>query len=84
MCDNCFIVMEDMNKNLLTNREKEVLQLIAKGFTNPEIAEILFISIHTVKAHLESLYYKFSVHNKVQVVVRALKEDWVDLNDITE
>ena len=46
-----------MNK-LLTEREKNVLYYLTQGFTNVEIAKKLYISVHTVKAHLEAIYEK--------------------------
>ena len=55
--------------NNLTEREKEVLELIIQGKSNPHIANELILSIHTVKAHLESIYKKLGVHNKVQAAV---------------
>ena len=55
--------------NNLTEREKEVLELIIQGKSNPQIANELILSIHTVKAHLESIYKKLGVHNKVQAAV---------------
>ena len=55
--------------NNLTKREKEVLELIIQGKSNPQIANELILSIHTVKAHLESIYKKLGVHNKVQAAV---------------
>lgn len=55
--------------NNLTEREKEVLELIIQGKSNPQIANELVLSIHTVKAHLESIYKKLGVHNKVQAAV---------------
>lgn len=60
------------NENLLTTREKEILSLIIDGKSNPEIADTLIISIHTVKAHIESIYRKFGVHNKVQASIYAI------------
>lgn len=63
----------NMNEtNEITQREKEVLALIADGKSNPEIAETLMISMHTVKAHIESIYRKLKVHNKVQAAVYAI------------
>lgn len=53
----------------LTEREKEVLELIVQGKSNPQIAKELVLSIHTVKAHLESIFKKLGVHNKVQAAV---------------
>jgi DNA-binding NarL/FixJ family response regulator len=52
----------------LTTREKEVLQLIAEGMTNPEIADALFISPHTVTRHRANLMKKLNVHNRVELV----------------
>jgi DNA-binding NarL/FixJ family response regulator len=55
----------------LTPRELEILQLIADGLTNPEIAETSFITVGTVKAHINSIYSKLAVQNRVQAVTRA-------------
>jgi len=55
----------------LSDRELEVLHLIAEGLTNPEIASRLFLSLHTVKTHARNIYGKLSVHNRTQAVTRA-------------
>lgn len=55
----------------LSNREREVLSLIAQGATNREIAERLFLSPHTVKDHTSSLYRKLRVRNRAEAVQRA-------------
>jgi DNA-binding NarL/FixJ family response regulator len=55
----------------LTEREREVLDLIAGGATNREIAEQLFLSPHTVKEHTSSLYRKLSVRNRAEAVQKA-------------
>jgi len=55
----------------LSERELEVLQLIAEGLTNPEIASRLFLSPHTVKTHARNIYGKLGVHNRTQAVTRA-------------
>lgn len=47
----------------ITSREKQVLELLGKGMTSPEIAEKLFISFHTVKSHRKHLLRKFQVKN---------------------
>ena len=62
--------MDEINN--LTQREKEILALITEGKSNPEIAEALIISIHTVKAHIENIFRKLNVHNKVQAAVCAI------------
>jgi two-component system response regulator DesR len=55
----------------LTEREREVLVLIASGATNREIAERLFLSPHTVKEHASSLYRKLGVKNRAEAARRA-------------
>ena len=55
----------------LTEREREVLDLIGSGATNREIAEQLFLSPHTVKEHTSTLYRKLSVRNRAEAVQKA-------------
>jgi LuxR family maltose regulon positive regulatory protein len=55
----------------LSEREIEVLQLIAEGLTNREIASRLFLSLNTVKAHTRNIYGKLGIHNRAQAVARA-------------
>lgn len=63
---------EDFN---LTNREKEILALIAQGLSNTEIANKLFISSHTAKAHVGNILAKLAVTDRVQAAVKAVKYD---------
>lgn len=58
---------------IITRREKEVLQLVAEGLTNGEIAEKLFISIPTVNTHRKSLLEKFQVKNTATLIGKAIK-----------
>jgi LuxR family maltose regulon positive regulatory protein len=55
----------------LSEREIEVLQLIAEGLTNPEIASRLYLSLNTVKVHTRNIYGKLGVNNRTQAGVRA-------------
>ncbi len=55
----------------LTTREKEILTLVSKGATNSQIAEKLFVREVTVKTHLNSIYRKLNVDNRVQAVLLA-------------
>jgi len=55
----------------LSDREIEVLRLIAKGLTNQDVANRLFLSGHTVKAHTRNIYSKLNVHNRAQAIARS-------------
>jgi LuxR family maltose regulon positive regulatory protein len=55
----------------LSEREIEVLQLIAEGLTNPEIAARLILSLYTVKSHTRNIYGKLDVNNRTQAVTKA-------------
>jgi LuxR family maltose regulon positive regulatory protein len=59
----------------LSERELEVLRLIAKGLTNQAIAETLVVALGTVKAHTASIYGKLEVHSRTQAVARARELD---------
>ena len=74
---------ECMNDLILTQREKDTLELLVKGYSNEEIAESLVVSVHTVKAHLENIYYKFNVHNKVQAAVHAISCGIIDIKAVS-
>ncbi|MFH0702628.1 MAG: response regulator transcription factor [bacterium] len=58
----------------LTERETEVLKLIVDGYSNAEIAEKLFVSIHTAKAHVCNILQKLSVDDRTQAAIKALKD----------
>jgi two-component system response regulator DesR len=55
----------------LSDREREVLDLIASGATNREIAQALYLSPHTIKEHTSALYRKLKVRNRAEAVQRA-------------
>ena len=61
----------------LTHREKDVLEYLVQGLSNEEIADKLYVTIATVKAHLSSIFNKFCVKNRTQAIVMALKENIV-------
>jgi two-component system response regulator DesR len=63
---------------MLTARERQVLDLMASGATNREIAASLFLSHHTVKEHTSSLYRKLGVKNRAQAVVRSQRLGLLD------
>jgi LuxR family maltose regulon positive regulatory protein len=55
----------------LSDREIEVLQLIANGLTNQEISNRLFLSVHTVKTHTRNIYSKLDAHHRAEAVAKA-------------
>ena len=69
-------------QTLLTPREIEVLGLIVEGSTNKIIARRLYISLHTVKFHVESLFRKLGVRSRSEAVAKALerrRDETIDL-----
>jgi DNA-binding NarL/FixJ family response regulator len=55
----------------LSRRETEVLDLVARGFTYPEVAQRLGLSVSTVQSHVRNIYGKLDVHNKTEAVFEA-------------
>ncbi len=66
-----FSPKSDQPSPLLSEREREVLEMIAAGSTNREIAEHLYLSPHTVKEHTSALYRKLRARNRAEAVQRA-------------
>jgi two-component system, NarL family, response regulator NreC len=62
---------------LLTAREREVLQLLAEGKTNKEVASILEISLYTVESHRTNLMQKLNLHNTAEIVLYAVRKNLV-------
>jgi len=63
----------------LSLRERDVLRLIAKGLSNHEIAQRLFISPHTVKNHVSRIYQKLGVDDRTKVAIWAVRLGLVSL-----
>ena len=66
------------NKNsidILTNREQEVLDMVAVGFTNKDIAENLHLSEHTVKKHITNILYKLDMRNRKDLIIYTKKNN---------
>ncbi|HET9732560.1 MAG TPA: response regulator transcription factor [Acidimicrobiales bacterium] len=65
----------------LTGRELEVLKLVARGMSNREIADDLFISENTVKNHVRNILEKLHLHSRMQAVMYAVRERLIDTGD---
>jgi len=63
----------------LTERELEVLRLVATGLNNREVAKQLFISENTVKNHVRNILEKLQLHSRMEAVMFAVKEKLLDL-----
>ena len=59
---------------LLTDREREVLQLLAEGRSNKEVAGVLGVSVHTVDTHRTNLMQKLGLHNTAEIVMYAMRK----------
>jgi DNA-binding CsgD family transcriptional regulator len=64
----------------ITERELEIITLIAEGYTNVEIAEKLFLSPHTVNTHRKNILQKLGVNNTAAIVMYAVKTQLVSPN----
>ncbi|WP_235933314.1 response regulator transcription factor [Flavobacterium solisilvae] len=71
--DNFSINTEAIETLKISSRELEVLQLMAKGLSNQEIADALFVSLHTIKTHNANLFEKLDVKRRTQAVEVAKK-----------
>lgn len=82
--------MAEQVDTLLTQRERDVLALVARGLTNQEIAEELFTSTSTVKLCLHHACIKLGARNRAQAVIKALRqgalhsEDVYSLNELVD
>lgn len=61
----------------LTRREAEVLRLMARGLSNTEVAEQLFLGVQTVKTHVSSLLGKLGARDRTQAVIAAYESGFV-------
>jgi len=68
----------------LTSRELEVLKLVAKGQSNREIGEELFISENTVKNHVRNILEKLHLHSRMEAVIYAVRERLLNIHDQEE
>jgi NarL family two-component system response regulator LiaR len=66
----------------LTLRESEILRLAARGMKNKDIADTLFVSLRTVKAHLTNIFNKLGVGSRTDAIVKGLKEGYINLDEI--
>lgn len=66
--------------NLLTARELEILQFLARGMSNRDIAEALYISDRTVQSHLTNIFAKMQVTSRLEAVLQGIRLGWLTLH----
>jgi two-component system, NarL family, response regulator LiaR len=71
----------DLRIPTLSNRERELLGLLASGWSNRRIAQECFLSLHTVRTHVQSILVKLGVHSKLEAVAFAHQHRLVPIGD---
>ncbi|MDP0499340.1 MAG: response regulator transcription factor [Verrucomicrobiota bacterium JB022] len=74
--------IEDDFRNPLSPREREILHLLAKGYSNKMIASELTLTQGTVKAHVIRLFQKLNVHSRTEAIKKGLKEGYFSVDDL--
>ncbi|MBU1036143.1 MAG: response regulator transcription factor [Actinobacteria bacterium] len=78
-------IIKDIDKKAnykeLTNREREILQLIAESYSNKEIAKLLYISVKTVETHRTHLMDKLDIHNSVELTKYAIRKGIISIDN---
>ena len=73
---------EGVTEGQLTARETEVLRLAARGMSNKGIAEKLFLSLRTVKAHLTNIFNKMGVGSRTEAIMKGFSKGYITLDDV--
>ena len=60
----------------ITNRERQVIPLVADGFSNKEIAQKLNLSVYTVKSHIHNILTKLALNTRVQIAIHAYQSEY--------
>jgi DNA-binding NarL/FixJ family response regulator len=65
----------------LSRRERDVLKLVTAGYSNQRIAETCFLSMHTVRTHVQSILVKLGVHSKLEAAIFAIQHRLVQVSN---
>ncbi len=68
----------------LTPRETEILRLAARGMSNKDIADTLFLSLRTVKAHLTNIFNKMGCGSRTDAIIKGLKQGYITIDDVSQ
>lgn len=69
--------IETVLPEALSEREREVLILLAQGLSNKEIAQRLYLSVRTVEGHLANIYGKLGIHSRTEAALYAVRQGWL-------
>jgi DNA-binding NarL/FixJ family response regulator len=70
------------HENELSEREREILKLAARGLSNQDIAAHLYLSHRTVQAHLANIFRKMDAGSRTEAVLKAMTKGWLGLDDL--
>ncbi len=73
--------MKIVDDKIFTPREREIILHILSGKNKQEIADLLFLSVSTIKTYVESIYRKLGVHNKVSLILYVFKNKIVEFDE---
>lgn len=78
-CASSILNDKNVSDISMTDREIEVLTYLAEGLNNQQIAKLMNISIHTIKAHIHNIFAKLCVQGRTEAVVKAIKDNLIKL-----
>jgi DNA-binding NarL/FixJ family response regulator len=73
---------EPMDSSGLSERELDILKLAARGMSNQDIANHLYLSRRTIQSHLANIFHKIGVGSRTEAVLQALRRGWLGLDDL--
>ena len=74
----------DVKDDGLSNREKEIIALVAKGMANKEIADTLCLSVHTVTTHRRNIASKLQIHSAAGLAIYAILHNIIDISEVSK
>ena len=75
---------EGQTRGQLTARETEILRLAARGMSNKDIADVLFLSLRTVKAHLTNIFNKMGCGSRTDAIIKGLREGYITIDEVSQ